>query len=398
MKIIINKKPTFIKIVLCLFLFLLFCLLGNGEDFEQRIKEENERLKKIEEQMKNVKKEIDHLQKEEKGYLEALHKIEKLLSDTEKELNSVEKDIELVRKELKQLEDELTRSNIQLKEKAKILEGRLREIYKHSRINYFAILLSSKDFSEFLSYYQYIKALLAQDKEIIDSMSLHIQGIQEKKLSLENRQEILNLLQKEVEKEKENIQSSLKAKKSIIDKINSQKTAYLKSLEELEQSSQQIKGLIEEIYRKQKEESAQQKEKQDSGPVLTPKKGIFALPLQGKVMSKFGRQMNTDFNTFTFNSGIDISAPLGEVVRAAGPGEVIYIGNIKGYGQIIIIDHGGRTTTLYAHLSKILVKVGDQVKKSAIIGQVGDSGGVPSPCLHFEVRVEGKPTDPMNWL
>jgi len=398
MKIIINKKPTFIKIVLCLFFFLLFCLLGNGEDFEQRIKEENERLKKIEEQMKNVKKEIDQLQKEEKGYLEALHKIEKLLSDTEKELNSVEKDIELVRKELKQLEDELTRSNIQLKEKAKILEGRLREIYKHSRINYFAILLSSKDFSEFLSYYQYIKALLAQDKEIIDSMSLHIQGIQEKKLSLENRQEILNLLQKEVEKEKENIQSSLKAKKSIIDKINSQKTAYLKSLEELEQSSQEIKGLIEEIYRKQKEESAQQKEKQDSGPVLTPKKGIFALPVQGKVISKFGRQMNTDFNTFTFNSGIDISAPLGEVVRAAGTGEVIYIGNIKGYGQIIIIDHGGRTTTLYAHLSKILVKVGDQVKKSAIIGQVGDSGGVPSPRLHFEVRVEGKPTDPMNWL
>lgn len=351
--------------------------------------------------MKSVKKELDNLQKEEKGYLEALNKIEKLLSETEKELNSIKKDIELVRKELKQLEDELTKSNELLKEKAKILEGRLREIYKHNQINYIAVLLSSKSFPDFITYYQYVKTILAQDKEIIDSMSLHIREIEEKKLSLENRQEILNLLQQEVEKEKENIQSSLQAKKAIINKINTQKDVYLKSLEELEQSSQEIKGIIETIYRKQEEEkreSVQSREETESGPVLTPQKGIFALPVQGKVISNFGRQLNNDFNTYTFNSGIDISAPLGEVVRAAGAGEVIYIGNIKGYGQIVILDHGGRTTTLYAHLSKILVQVGDQVKKSAIIGQVGESGGVPSTRLHFEVRVEGKPTDPMNWL
>ena len=124
----------------------------------------------------------------------------------------------------------------------------------------------------------------------------------------------------------------------------------------------------------------------------------MALPIQGKIISGYGRQKNTEFNTYTFNSGIDISAPLGQVVHAAGSGEVIYTGNIKGYGQIIIIDHGGRVTTLYAHLSKNLVNIGDKVKKEQTIGQVGDSGGVSSPRLHFEVRVEGKPTDPMNWL
>ncbi len=397
----INKNISInnIKILVILILFLLFCLPGNSESYNQKIDEEKARLKKIEEQMQTVKKELDNLQKEEKGYLEALHKIEKLLSETEKELDSIEKDIELVKKELTQLEDELAKNNQLLKERAKILEDRLRDIYKHDRLNYLVILLNSKNFTDFLNYYQYIKSILKADREIIENISQQIREIEEKKLSLENRREILDLLQKEVVKEKENIEYSLKAKKSIIDKINTQKAAYLKSLEELEQSSQEIRGIIEQIYQQQKEEAKTKPEvKQDSGVVLTPKKGIFALPVQGKVISNFGRQLNDDFNTYTFNSGIDISAPLGEVVKAAASGEVIYIGSIKGYGQIVIIDHGGRTTTLYAHLSKIIVQVGDQVKKGAIIAQVGDSGGVSTPRLHFEVRVEGKPTDPMNWL
>ena len=141
-----------------------------------------------------------------------------------------------------------------------------------------------------------------------------------------------------------------------------------------------------------------QTKKEIPGITLKPKKGILTLPVQGKLISGYGRQKNDEFNTYTFNSGIDVSAPLGQVVRAAGTGEVIYTGNIKGYGQIIIIDHGGRVTTLYAHLSKILIDIGDKVKKEQVIGQVGDSGGVSSTRLHFEVRVEGKPTDPMNWL
>jgi len=77
---------------------------------------------------------------------------------------------------------------------------------------------------------------------------------------------------------------------------------------------------------------------------------------------------------------------------------VIYIGNVKGYGDIIILDHGGNITSLYAHLSKVLVKTNDDVSKGQIIGQVGVSGGVSSPRLHFEVRLEGKPVDPFEWL
>jgi len=398
--VLINKKISSCLILALTFILfvVLFSYSDSSGDYSKKINEENQRLKKIEQQIKSVKEEINNLQKKESGYLETLHKIEKLLQDTEKELQAIEKDLKLAQKEIKQGEDELIREKHILKEKTKLLESRLRQIYKRRLTGYLEILFNSESFSDFLTRFRYIKNILSLDAEMINDIRQQMKRIENKKINLENREEILSLLKKEVEKEKENIEFSIKARKSIINKIDSQKEVYLKSLKELEQSSLEIKNIIERIYKQQEEDSEKASQKEVPTITLKPKKGILALPVQGKLISEYGRQKNTDFNTYTFNSGIDISAPLGQVVHAAGSGEIIYTGNIKGYGQIIIIDHSGRITTLYAHLSKILVEIGDKVKKEQVIGQVGDSGGVSSTRLHFEVRVEGKPTDPMNWL
>lgn len=398
---VLRNRKIFSILILILIFILFAVFFGYGEssgNYSQKIKEENRRLKKIDQQIKSVKDEINNLQKKESGYLETLHKIEKLLRDTGKELQVIERDLELAQKEIKQGEDELIFEKRMLKEKTKLLENRLREIYKRRLTGYLEILFNSESFSDFLTRFRYIKNILSLDAEVINDIRQQMKKIEDNKINLENREEILSLLKREVEKGKENIEFSIKAKKSIINKLNSQKEVYLKSLKELEQSSLEIKNIIERIYKQQEEDSKRLTQKEVPAITLKPKKGILALPVQGKLISVYGRHKNTDFNTYTFNSGIDISAPLGQVVRAAGSGEVIYTGSIKGYGQIIIIDHGGRVTTLYAHLSKILIDIGDKVKKEQIVGQVGDSGGVSSTRLHFEVRVEGKPTDPMNWL
>lgn len=398
---VLRNRKIFSILILILIFILFAVFFGYGEssgNYSQKIKEENQRLKKIDQQIKSVKDEINNLQKKESGYLETLHKIEKLLRDTEKELQAIEKDLELAQKEIELGEDELILEKQILKERTKLLENRLREIYKRRLTGYLEILFNSESFSDFLTRFRYMKNILSLDAEVINDIRRQMKKIEDNKVNLENREEILSLLKREVEKEKENIEFSIRAKKSIVNKINSQKEVYLKSLKELEQSSQEIKNIIERIYKQQEGDSKRVTQKEVPAITLKPKKGILALPVQGKLISGYGRHKNTDFNTYTFNSGIDISAPLGQVVHAAGSGEVIYTGSIKGYGQIIIIDHGGRITTLYAHLSKILIDIGDKVKKGQIVGQVGDSGGVSSTRLHFEVRVEGKPTDPMNWL
>jgi len=400
-KLVLTNKKIFSILILILIFILLVMFFSYGasiSEYSQKINEENQRLKKIEQQIKSVKNEIDNLQKKENSYLETLPKIEKLLQDAEKELQTIQKDLEFAQKEIKAIEDEIIIEKEKLKEKTKLLESRLREIYKHRLTGYLEILFNSDSFSNFLTRFRYIKNILSLDAEMVNDIRQRMKKIENNKTNLENREEILSLLKQEVEKEKENIEFSIQTKKSIIKEIDAQKETYLESLKELEKSSQEIKNIIERIYRQQEEDSKEASQKEVPTITLQPKKGILALPIQGKLISEYGRQKNTDFNADTFNSGIDISAPLGEVVHAAGSGEVIYTGNIKGYGQIIIIDHGGRMTTLYAHLAKILIDIGDKIKIGQSIGQVGDSGGVSSTRLHFEVRVEGKPTDPMNWL
>ena len=361
----------------------------------QQITSENQRLEKIENQIEIVKREINNLEEKEDGYLASLHKIEILLKDTQAELLEIEEDLLFTENKLKELEKEYLLLQKDLKEKISYLENRLRDVYMHQRTTYLAVLINSESFSDFLNRYKYIKDILSIDVRIINDIQEKSHSLEEKKNRLEERKEILRLLEEEVKKEKESIAYSIKAKKSIIHKIDSQKEAYLKSLEELKQSSEEIINIIEKLH----QEELQSRQKDDREiPILKAKKGILALPLQGKIIASFGKQENAGFNTYTFNSGIDISAPMGEVIRSAGAGEVIYTGWIKGYGQIIIINHGGRMSTLYAHLFKTIIKCGEKVKKGQIIGQVGDSGGVSSPRLHFEVRTEGKPTNPMNWL
>ncbi|KUK66475.1 MAG: Peptidase M23, partial [Parcubacteria bacterium 34_609] len=198
------------------------------------------------------------------------------------------------------------------------------------------------------------------------------------------------------------------AKNKYLAKIEEERKAQLAVLKELEKSSAEIKEIIEIAYREREKAKQDQKSSQQQQPGMTettrkevtlqPKKGIFQLPLKGSVISNYGQQKQPDLNAYVFNSGIDISAPMGEPVRAASFGTVIYIGNVKGYGDIIILDHGGNVVTLYAHLAKVMVKLNEQVSKGQIIGQVGTSGGVPTPRLHFEVRVEGKPVNPFDWL
>ncbi|GAG22605.1 unnamed protein product, partial [marine sediment metagenome] len=213
-RLVLKNKKIFSTLILILtfILFVVFFSYGNSSgDYSKKINEEKQRLKKIEQQIKSIKDEINNLQKEESGYLETLHKIEKLLRDTEKELQTIEKDLEFAQKEIKQGEDELIFEKRMLKEKTKLLENRLREIYKRHLTGYLEILFNSESFSDFLSRFRYIKNILSLDAEVINDIRQQMKKIEDNKMNLENREEILSLLKREVEKGKENIEFSIKA-------------------------------------------------------------------------------------------------------------------------------------------------------------------------------------------
>jgi murein hydrolase activator len=411
-KINIRRKEIdyefFINIMLFICIIILCCVTGgNTADTDISIQQEEDRLKQIEQRKKSIEKELEGLKQEETNYQKSLEKIQILLNEAEQELETAKNNYQKTLQQIEKLEEELAIEENKMELQLIILENRLKKFYKYNSITYLSVLLESKDFSQFLNRCRYLECILEDDADIVNQVSEQVEFVKKQRDSLENKKEISKLLEQEIEKEKENIEISIEAKNKYIEKVEQEKKNKLAKLEELEKSSAQIKEIIQIAYReKEKAKLAQQQADQKQAGVtkerkeqtLQPRKGIFQLPIKGSIISNYGQQKEKDLNAFVFNSGIDISAPLGEPVRAASFGTVIYIGNVKGYGDIVILDHGGNVVTLYAHLSEILVKANDQVTKGQIIAQIGTSGGVPSPRLHFEVRVEGKPVNPFDWL
>ena len=192
--ILINKK-IFSTLILTFILFAVFFSYGDSNGgHSQKIDEENQRLIKIEQQIKSVRDEIDNLQKKEVGYLETLHKIEKLLQDAERELQTIEKDLEFAQKEIKTTENEVVIEKEKLKEKTKLLESRLRQIYKHRLTDYLEILFNSESFSDFLTRFRYIKNILSLDAEVISDIRQHMKEIKNKKITAPAIIMILNYL------------------------------------------------------------------------------------------------------------------------------------------------------------------------------------------------------------
>ncbi len=127
-------------------------------------------------------------------------------------------------------------------------------------------------------------------------------------------------------------------------------------------------------------------------------RGKLPFPVRGRILSTFGKNENPKFNTFTVQKGIEIEASLGAGIRAVHDGRVLYSDWFKGYGKILIIDHGEGYYTLSGHASALLKAVGEEVRTGDVVALVGDTGSLKGPCLYFEIRQRGRPLDPMEWL
>jgi septal ring factor EnvC (AmiA/AmiB activator) len=128
------------------------------------------------------------------------------------------------------------------------------------------------------------------------------------------------------------------------------------------------------------------------------RRGKLAAPAPGPITVGFGRVVNPKFNTVTVQNGVDLEAPAGAAVRAVAPGRVVHAGWFKGYGNLVIVDHGEGYHTLVAHLASMRTAMGEEVDAGDVLGTVGDSGSLKGPYLYFEIREKGRPVDPRPWL
>jgi murein DD-endopeptidase MepM/ murein hydrolase activator NlpD len=366
-------------------------VLGPGEVLAQdkdEVGEKQEQLEKLQSQIQKKKTEILAVKKKEQQALQKLVEVKTKLKETRGELNYTFGRLNLSRQRLGQLNLEMKSTETKLGEKKTVLGRRLSEAFKSGGVNYLELIFGAKSLSDFVNKAYYFERILGSDLKLVQDIISYYRDVGSKHREQQTKtSEIAGLAQVIAQKEKE-IKSNVWEKNQLYGQLKTRRQDYEEQLRKMEQTSYEMEAMIQRYM-------AEQGRRGVVGPLGT---GKFIWPLTGEKTSPFGYRRHPIWGGRNFHTGLDIAAPYGKRIVAADSGLVIFAGWWDGYGKAVIIDHGKGTTTVYGHLSRIYVKKDQKIVKGNTVGLVGSTGYSTGPHLHFEVRRNGTPVNPIKWL
>jgi murein hydrolase activator len=342
---------------------------------QQKIREEKKRLSQTLLHESSVLNELDtvnsKLSKVEAEYRRHL----KALKQTEAEMAVLNREIERLRKTIEKQQDWFAR--------------KLRTMHRFGHgTDMVLILMSAEDLSQMMRHWKYLQMMTRAEHDKIASFRNNLSRLDEKsgkllamKSEIEKKTVAIKL--KEVE-----IEASKREKEQLLSSVRNERASRQKLLSELNDSAKKLHDIIRESSRTETYTA------QGFGRM----KGKLPWPSDGRVAIPYGQQKDRQFDTPVFRNGIHIQADASADARAVFGGKVIFSEWFKGFGQLVIVNHGSGYHSLYGNLSEIFSSVGDIIKENQVIGKVGTSGILNAPGLYFEIRYNGKPLDPLQWL
>ena len=301
-------------------------------------------------------------------------------------------------------ETKLAEVTAELNEKHGVLEKRVRDIYINGQISYLDVLFGAQDFGDFLTRMDLLKRVMIHDSELVANVLAYQNEVKEVGKQLEADKRIQEELATKAEEAKNISLEKVAKQQALIDLMQNDKAIYDQQYDEMERLIQESK------YRKAAEEEARRRQEQmaqagnvevfdDGGEyIMQSYGGGMIWPVSGPITSEFGWRTHPIFGSARFHSGLDIGADYGVPIHAAQSGIVIEAGWIGGYGNTIMIEHGGGIVTLYGHNESLAVGVGQHVNQGDVIAYCGSTGNSTGPHCHFEVRVGGEPVSPWDYL
>jgi septal ring factor EnvC (AmiA/AmiB activator) len=366
---------------------------GANTGVDQTKKELGGIKKKIQEEKQRVK----DINKKESSVISHLNVLDRNLSEKDKEQKVLKQKLTTVDRKVQKANQDLGLLTQTIDSQESMLLNRLVALYKFGDAGMPQLLFSSRSYEDFMSARRYLTSILEQDRQLIDDYRKRKTVVGDYRKQLKEDEQELQSLKKKTEQKKAEIQTDLLQKGRLLNSVRQEKQIHLAAIQELEAASAQLQGLINRLE-KEFQEKAKEKTFFSTGKGFGGLRGKLPFPVRGRILSTFGKNENPKFNTFTVQKGIEIEAPLGAAIRAVHGGRVLYSDWFKGYGKILIIDHGEGFYTLFGHASSLLKGVGEEVRAGEVVGLVGDTGSLKGSCLYFEIRQRGKPLDPLEWL
>ena len=280
----------------------------------------------------------------------------------------------------------------ELDQAVKEVEPRLVARYRMGREGYVRFLLGARSIADVLRRHKLFNSLLENDLDAVAVLRFHAEGARAASADLTSaRLELAEAAKVEADK-REALQSKVEAQREILASVQEERAAHEQAVRELEKAEKELSARLADIEK--------------TPPVPEPvrssirkARGKLVFPAErGRVEVRFGRAVDPRFGTVTLQNGIDVRAPLGTKVRAVWDGKVVHAGWFRGFGNLLIVDHGDSFFSLMAHLDTLEKAVGDTVRAGDEVGTVGDTGSLKGAYLYFELRDGQKPLDPEPWL
>ena len=398
----LNYQYKFIK----LFFILIFAIVsinliaGETEDAKDN-------LNKIKKQINLIDKEIKKNSKVKKGLNKSLKKHEKAISATKKEIYKVKKKQKLNKKKLTKLNKKLKNLESELIKRKKLQNEILYQSYIKPKPGYLQLFLEGVNPNEVSRQINYIGFLTREQNENILKINKTKEDISNTKKTTKKILKSAAKLRKQKEKSAKKLEKKRKAKKATLNKITkklkTQKSKKLKLKQDEKKLSSIIKNLMLKLKAEEKKRKAEKKDKTSEKKVVDIKaykinfaklKKKLKLPVKGKVIYKYNSKRS---DTGTRWKGLFIKAKEGSNVKSVAAGQIIFSDWLRGFGNIIIIDHGKNYMSLYGNNDSLLKQKGDYIKGGEVIALSGNSGGNKYNGLYYELRHNGKPFNPLKW-
>ena len=325
------------------------------------------------------------------GKIESLSEEKRILDEeaeaaiAEHEARKAELDATLAR--LEENEEKLKKTQADYEDKTDKLGKRVRDIYINGQISYMDVLFGAKDFSDLMTRMDLLKRVIKQDYDLVQLVLAEKAEIERTKSSLEKDKAVQAEQEAKAREARDEREIKVAKRQAIIDRMKNDKAVIDAQYDELMAASKQVEAML----------------RQSSYAHATPAavgggSGAMLWPMSGPVTSEFGWRVHPITGTQKFHSGVDIGGDYGQAIAAAQGGTVEYAGWISGYGNAVIISHGGGISTLYGHCQSLAVGVGQQVSQGETIAYCGSTGNSTGPHCHFEVRQGGEPISPYSFL
>ena len=371
-----------------------------------KIESQQSKIKRVQTEIEEHKKLVRYSREKETNLFEQLEIIDQAIKDGKDKLTELNKKTALQGNLIKEKADELAKKNEEKEAVQVHVEKRLAAFYRMGDIGLINVTFSAGNLPDLLSFNEYFKALIKYDQKIIDNYLVKIETLMEIKEILEIEKDELLIGIQEVKKQESHLESVRKERLSLLAKVNTEKKLYRQAIAEMEKAStnltEKLADLREKLVSSQSSQkhfySSPKKRRPGSAKGFPGMKGKLIPPVRGSVTTYFGKSKQGKFGISTYADGINITTVAGNEIKAIYGGKVVYAGQLKGYGNLIIIDHGFQYYSLISRAAELYKKEGDVVSTGEVIGIMTEDGGLLGEGLHFEIRHGTEPEDPLNWI